>query len=135
MPLRPLIAVAYKRRDRWFEIVGGPTWMDSDGYDVNAKASGDASNEQMYPMLQNLLADRFHLALRRETRELPVFALSVGKSGLKLPPPQAAACFDGAPPKPGKQIVPPCGNVLVSLAPLGLQIRGGQTSPPAHPSP
>src|SRR5215471_7949257 len=45
MPLRPLIAVAYKRRERWFEISGGPRWMDADGYDLNAKAGGDATNE------------------------------------------------------------------------------------------
>jgi uncharacterized protein (TIGR03435 family) len=100
--------------------------MDSDGYDLNAKAAGNASNE--YPMLQNLLADRFHLVLRRQTRELPVFFLSVAKSGLKLPPSRSALCFDGDPPPPGKTIVPPCGNVLMSLAPLGLRIRGGETS-------
>jgi uncharacterized protein (TIGR03435 family) len=58
--------------------------MDSDGYDVNAKAGRDATNEQMYPMLQRLLEDRFQLKMRRETQDLPVFVLAAAKSGLKL---------------------------------------------------
>jgi uncharacterized protein (TIGR03435 family) len=132
-PLRFLIGVAYKRRSGWFEILGGPGWMDSDGYDITAKADGDATNEQMYPMLQNLLRERFQLQLRRETRELPVYVLSETKGGLKLLHSSAAACFAGAPgtqpsPQPGKALVLPCGDIALSLSPLGLRLTGGQTS-------
>lgn len=132
-PLKFLIGVAYKRREGWFEISGAPGWMDSDGYDIVAKASGDATNEQMYPMLQALLKDRFQLKLHRETRALPVYDLVVSKGGLKLQNPKTGNCFGGPPgteppPVPGKPLVLPCGYVTESLSPLGLQIRGGQTS-------
>jgi uncharacterized protein (TIGR03435 family) len=107
--------------------------MDSDGYDIMAKAGSDASNEQMYPMLQNLLADRFQLKMHRETRELRVFSLSVANGGLKLSNPKPGSCVEGPsgtqpPPKVGRPIMAPCGTILVSFSPLGLQIRGGQTS-------
>jgi uncharacterized protein (TIGR03435 family) len=131
-PLRFLIGVAYKRRLGWFEISGGPGWMDSDGYDITAKADGDAPNEQMYPMLQNLLRERFQLQLHRETRELPVYVLSETKGGLKLLHSSTAPCFAGVagtqPPQPGKPLVLPCGDVALSLSTLGLRIKGGQTS-------
>jgi uncharacterized protein (TIGR03435 family) len=132
-PLRFLIGVAYKRKDAWFEIAGGPAWLDSDGYDITAKANGDATNEQMYPLLQTLLRDRFRLKLRRETRELPVYNLEVGKSGLKLPNATSTECFAGVPgtqppPRAGKPLLIPCGNIVVTLSPRGLTLRGSQTT-------
>src|SRR5262249_5852463 len=106
---------------------------DSDGYDVAAKAGGDATNEQMYPMLQHMLEDRFQLKMHCEAQEGPVFALSAAKNGLKPANSKPGSCFDGPPrtqppPTPGRPFVAPCGNILVSLAPLGLRISGGQTS-------
>src|SRR5215469_12147443 len=83
-PLTFLIGLAYKRREGWFEIAGARGWMDSDGYDIAAKSSGDSTDEQMYAMLQTLLRDRFQLKLRRETRELPVYNLVTAKGGLNL---------------------------------------------------
>jgi uncharacterized protein (TIGR03435 family) len=69
------------------QISGGPGWIDSDRFDIEAKAEGDASEEMMAgPMLQTLLEDRFRLKVHRETRERPVYALTVAKSGLKLQP-------------------------------------------------
>jgi bla regulator protein blaR1 len=132
-PLKFLIGVAYKRREGWFEISGAPGWMDSDGYDIVAKASADNTNEQMYPMLQALLRDRFQLKLHRETMDLPVYNLVAAKGGLKLQNPKPQDCVAGSPgaeppPTRGSPLLLPCGNVAVSLAPLGLQIRGGQTS-------
>ena len=131
MPLKALLGVAYKRRVEWFEISGAPGWMDSEGYDVIAKATGDATNEQMYPMLQALLRDRFQLTLHRETKDLPVYLLVVAKGGLKLQNAKPGSCFAGPtePPRvPGVPLVLPCGNIAVSLAPLGLQIKGVQAS-------
>src|SRR5579884_1867759 len=82
MTLRDLIAIAYEVLD--FQIVGASGWVNSDRFDIIAKAQGRPSIKQMMvPMLQNLLDDRFHLRVRRETRELPVLEMTIVKSGLK----------------------------------------------------
>jgi uncharacterized protein (TIGR03435 family) len=57
--------------------------MDSAGYDIKAKAEGNAGDD-LWPMVQTLLADRFQLKFHRETRELPIYALVVAKNGAKL---------------------------------------------------
>ena len=100
-PLMMLIQNAYTVQAS--QVVGGPPWINSDGYDIEAKPEGNTDREHMWLMLQSLLADRFKLALHRETRELPVYALTMTKGGLK-PPPNAGSCvtFDpSAPPRPG----------------------------------
>ena len=133
-PLRFLIGVAYKRRDGWFEISGAPGWVDSERYDITAKAEGDATNEQMYPMLRTLLADRFQLKFHRETKDLPVYFLTPAKRGLKLPNSKARGCFAGISgaqpprPQPGKLPAIPCGNVVIGLSPQGLRLQGGETT-------
>jgi uncharacterized protein (TIGR03435 family) len=72
---------------RPLEISGGPAWIHSDRFDIEAKAEGNASDEMMAgPMLQTLLEDRFKLKVHREVRERPVYALTVAKGGLKLQP-------------------------------------------------
>lgn len=84
IPLKILIEIAYHVKD--FQISGGPDWIETDHYDVSAKAPAGfiPTAQQMQPMLQALLEDRFRLKLHRETRELPAFALVVGKGGPKL---------------------------------------------------
>jgi uncharacterized protein (TIGR03435 family) len=79
-----LIAAAYHVND--FQVSGGPKWLDSDHYDIEAKASGDArpTEKQMMAMLQRLLAERFALAIQRENRDLPRYALEIGKGGPKF---------------------------------------------------
>jgi uncharacterized protein (TIGR03435 family) len=81
--LRQIIGLAYGiQRVR---VHGGPDWIDSQLYDIVAKAgSADASREQIKEMLQTLLADRFKLAIHRETKELPVYTLVVAKNGSRL---------------------------------------------------
>jgi uncharacterized protein (TIGR03435 family) len=81
--LRQIIGLAYGiQRVR---VQGGPDWLDSELYDLVAKAeSADANPEQIKVMLQALLADRFKLAVHRETKELPVYTLVVAKNGSKL---------------------------------------------------
>jgi uncharacterized protein (TIGR03435 family) len=75
-------------------IEGGPAWINSDRYQINAKAEGTPGNEIMRgPMMQALLEDRFKVKLHREIREVPVYALTVAKSGPKLQPFQAGSCF------------------------------------------
>jgi len=67
-------------------ISGMPGWLDSEHYNVNAKPEGDKglSYEQLRPLLQQLLAQRFHLAVHRETRDVQGYALVVAKNGPKL---------------------------------------------------
>jgi bla regulator protein BlaR1 len=83
VPLSTLIQVAYHIQD--YQLSGGPGWMASGPFDIAAKADHDADREEIRRMLQALLADRFKLAVRRETKELPIYELVVGKNGSKLP--------------------------------------------------
>jgi uncharacterized protein (TIGR03435 family) len=100
VPLNYLIQLAYNVKD--FQVLGGPSWANSNGYDIIAKAEGNATFDQMRPMLQSLLTDRFKLRLRRETKEIPVYELVVAKGGLKLMASKDGSCvtFDpnSAPP-------------------------------------
>ncbi|MDR3699235.1 MAG: TIGR03435 family protein [Candidatus Sulfopaludibacter sp.] len=64
--------------------VSGPNWIDSDHYDIAAKAAGPATEPELRLMLQTLLADRFQLAFHRQTTEKQAYVLSVGKNGPKF---------------------------------------------------
>jgi uncharacterized protein (TIGR03435 family) len=69
------------------EIFGGPDWMESAFYDVQAKADCSqaiASRDLVSLMVQSLLEDRFNLKARVETRDMPVYNLLVGRDGPKL---------------------------------------------------
>jgi len=61
-------------------IVGGPKWIDSDRFDVVAKTNGTPSPQELSAMLRTMLNDRFKLAARTETRELPIYMLVMAKS-------------------------------------------------------
>ncbi|HEY6341683.1 MAG TPA: TIGR03435 family protein [Bryobacteraceae bacterium] len=66
-------------------ILGGPSWINSERYTINAKSAGQENRAITNgPMLQALLEDRFKLKLHRETRQVPVFALTATKSGARL---------------------------------------------------
>ena len=67
-------------------LISGPGWLDSARFDINAKGKGDAPDSQVRLMMQSLLADRFHLLAHRETKEGPVYFLSVMSGGLKAQP-------------------------------------------------
>lgn len=72
---------------------GGPGWIDSEHYEINARAESSASLAMMNgPMLQALLQDRFHLRVHHETREVPAFLLTVAKSGPRLHPFTEGSC-------------------------------------------
>jgi uncharacterized protein (TIGR03435 family) len=79
-----LIKFAYEVHPR--QITKAPAWLDSDKYDLTAKPDieGQPSLKQMRVMTQKLLADRFQLVFHREKVELPVYAVTVAKGGLKL---------------------------------------------------
>jgi uncharacterized protein (TIGR03435 family) len=78
--LADLIEVAYGVHPRQIK---GPSWVADDKFDLVAVPDGEGqpSGNQWLTMVQKLLADRFQLALHREKKELPVYLLSVGKSG------------------------------------------------------
>jgi uncharacterized protein (TIGR03435 family) len=83
-PLVRIISRAYELTD---DRVSGPGWLDSECYDIRAKAaSPDATNAELMQMLRALLAERVHLVARRDSEQKPVLALVVDKSGLKLQP-------------------------------------------------
>ncbi len=81
--LKLLIAAAYNLSPK--VISGGPTWMDSDHYDILALTPGDTkpSRDEQMAMLRNLLADRFALTFHRESKEFSIYALEVTKDGPK----------------------------------------------------
>jgi uncharacterized protein (TIGR03435 family) len=90
-PLRVLVHMAYfdyanghHNLNSFVPISGGPDWVYSEGYQIDAKAEGDASYEMMHgPMLQTLLEDRFTLKTHFETRDVQVFAMTMAKGGPK----------------------------------------------------
>jgi uncharacterized protein (TIGR03435 family) len=97
-----LIQLAFNVRD--FQISGGPSWLESTQYDIAAKIERSPKDsgvpeknvseftdeerrtkgEVLRGMLQSLLAERFQLRMHRETKQLPVYSLTVAKSGPKL---------------------------------------------------
>jgi uncharacterized protein (TIGR03435 family) len=88
-PLRTVIALAYDIPPALLypyegKVVIGPDWINSEIFDIEAKAESPATEAQLKVMLQTLLADRFKLKLHRENREMPVYALVAGKNGLKF---------------------------------------------------
>lgn len=77
--LKTLIRAAYGVQND--QIIGGPKWLDTDRYDIEAKTSGPVPQNRERPLMQNLLTDRFKLRVHRESRELTVYLLEVAKNG------------------------------------------------------
>jgi bla regulator protein BlaR1 len=81
-PLRLIMTVAYQVTDR--QISGGPGWMSTEFFDITAKAARPRTSDDLHAMLAHLLEERFHLVVRRETRQEPVWDLVVDKGGSKM---------------------------------------------------
>src|SRR5436305_388871 len=81
---RQLIQTGYDIRP--YQLIGLPAWADSSRFDVMATTSSPASPKQMEAMLQNLLADRFDLAVHHAQRDLPGYALVLARRDGKLGP-------------------------------------------------
>jgi uncharacterized protein (TIGR03435 family) len=102
MRLRYLIEDAYVkylepdafRRRSTFPVTGGPSWLDTDHYSIDAKPAGGPVDRQTMggPMLQVLLEERFKLKLRREIRQEPVYELRIADGGFKLQPLKEGEC-------------------------------------------
>jgi uncharacterized protein (TIGR03435 family) len=82
--LRNIVRNAYNVQN--FQIVGGPDWINTDRWDIVAKAEEDAAAPQLIVMMRNLLADRFKLVLHTEMRETPVYALVLARSDGRFGP-------------------------------------------------
>jgi uncharacterized protein (TIGR03435 family) len=80
--VKKLIENAYGIKD--FQISGGPGWAASDLFDISAKSEDPLKPEDLWRAIQSLLADRFKLVIRRETKQMPVYALVVAKNGPKF---------------------------------------------------
>jgi uncharacterized protein (TIGR03435 family) len=79
-----LLQLAYGINDE--QIMGKPAWMETELYDVNAKPEGQIklTREELKPLLQNLLRQRFHLEAHEETAQQKGYALVVAKGGPKV---------------------------------------------------
>jgi len=122
MPVRFIIWNAYKLSD--YQIAGGPAWIDSERYDIFAKADHDASPDELFLMLQTLLEDRFSLKVHHETRQEPVYALTVAKGGLKMEHAEGTCVprdpnHPSLPAPPGEKPPNYCGNAHRSGHTLG----------------
>jgi uncharacterized protein (TIGR03435 family) len=108
-----VMAMAYRVRD--FQISGGPNWIATDRWNIEAKAeegsipppSGPPDPTVIPPqllMMQSLLEDRFQLKMHREINEMPVYELVVAKGGSKMKPSEDQSTLRpperGAPPQP-----------------------------------
>jgi uncharacterized protein (TIGR03435 family) len=111
LPIRAYIRVAYgvftgnSINARRIEVLGGPAWLDSERYDLAAKAAGPAPPvEMMGPMLQMLLEERLQLKVHTEPRETAVYEMILPFGKPKFQPVKDGSCtpmdFAG-PAKPG----------------------------------
>lgn len=66
------------------QLAGGPNWLETTGWDIDARFPAGTSPAQAQQMMQAMLADRFRLVTHRETRTLPEYALTAAKGGIKL---------------------------------------------------
>ncbi len=92
LSLKELIQVAYQLDG--FQLSGGPSWMNTDRYIVEAKAEGNVDRDQINQMLQALLVKRFNLKLHRDFKESSIYELALADGGLRLGEPQQAGIED-----------------------------------------
>jgi len=125
--VNPLVAGA--------SVEGGPGWINSERYQVDAKAESPQSQGMMHgPMLQTLLEERFKLKIRRETREVPAYALTVAKGGPKLHPFKEGSCtpldpkiLEQFPPQPFPELPPGqeyCGGIDPEAGGRWVMVKG-----------
>ena len=136
--LRDLVVQAYSLQPYQFQ---GAAWLQSGRFTVVAKVPAGASREDLRVMLQRLLAERFKLAVHRETHEGRNYRLVVDKGGSKLQPPtggtpeeSATLSFDGngAPRIPGDALGRP---VTLAGKHLVLMFGSGMVMIMAHSQP
>lgn len=81
-PVRTMLMVAYRIKPE--QVIGAPDWVDNDRWDMDAKAEKASDPDELHVMLKNMLVDRCGLKFHLETKEMPIYALTVEKSGPKM---------------------------------------------------
>jgi uncharacterized protein (TIGR03435 family) len=146
VPLREIVRSAYGVQA--FQLIGLPSWAESERFDINAKIPGDTpsfgppgtpgAQSPIAVMLQNLLAERFRMKAHREQREMPIYALMLARPDGKLGPSLKVSAVDcekmraasragggrqqpPTPPNPGD--APECGLMMSPVS-----IKGGGVS-------
>jgi uncharacterized protein (TIGR03435 family) len=115
--LPSLLQFAYRLRNGSLmrnQIMGGPSWMDTDRFDIQATAEADTGSEEMQLMVRSLLEDRFRLKAHVESRELPIYDLVVARDAPKI-----KLAEDQNPPTPGttRQIATPGpGSIALTIS-------------------
>ena len=144
-PFMGIMRAAYPAFALPGQITGGPTWVNTERFDIDARAAGEPAREVVADMLKQLLADRFKLKVHSETREVDVYALVLARPDGRLgpglrkpavdceaveaerkksiaagPPPQVRP---PGPPKPGER--PQCGMLSSSMNGVQRVATGG----------
>ncbi|HLH43019.1 MAG TPA: TIGR03435 family protein [Bryobacteraceae bacterium] len=138
LPLKMLLATAYGVKP--YQI-SGPAWLDSERFDVVATLPEGTTKEQSSVMLQNLLLDRFAIQLHHETKDLPLYELTVAKNGPRLkasvadpnaPPDGAPPELPKGPPPIGKdglpQLPPGRKGQMMMISPKGFHLMASQAA-------
>jgi len=114
------------------KVLGGPSWLELDRFDIVAKAPPTATQDTVKLMLQALLADRFKLVVHTDSKPLPVLALSLGKGKPKLKEASGSGApgCQGQPQTPQPGVIPKpvvvCRNVTMeAFLPMLRNIAGG----------
>jgi uncharacterized protein (TIGR03435 family) len=115
IPLAAFIRSTFRIRPP--QLIGAPSWTETERYDIETRAGGNPTFEQFQQMMESLLADRFGMVARRETRQLPIYGLVVDdpRRGHKLKPTTVETC----PPQSPESLAdpaapPPCGLIRVT---------------------
>ena len=118
LELRKIIASSFRTQDKL--IVGGPSWIDTSRYDIDAKGADGVTDVVVWEMMRSLLSERFHLRYHLETRKMMVYSLSIDRGGHKLGDPLRGPCGDAI--KAGEECgairFPPYG-VAIDNMPIG----------------
>ncbi len=125
--LRQMIIFAWKLQPD--QVAGGPPWIETEHFNINAKAETKPSDGDMQLMVRALLEDRFQLAVRHENKEMPIYEIVLarkdGKLGAKMTATPEGSCvpFDPQhPPPPPERGAPPpvvrCGTMRLGASML-----------------
>jgi uncharacterized protein (TIGR03435 family) len=131
-----LITIAYGiEADK---VLGGPSWLEFNRYDVIAKAPNNTPQDELKLMLQGLLADRFKLVVHKDSKPVPAFILSLGKGKPKLKEADGSGTTgcQAQPSAPEPGVIPlnvaSCHNVTMeAFAQVLRQMAGGYVTSPA----
>jgi uncharacterized protein (TIGR03435 family) len=115
--LAAIIGAAFEIKP--YQLVGGPSWIGTEYYDLTANIPEGSRRESIPAMLRQLLAERLDLSTRLEVRETAVYSLVVDKNGLKLKPAPTAGPRTNSPdkpPSPATAVNPLTGRIYVEGA-------------------